>query len=104
MFQFTPFMLILWLTIFSVASPFLDVLEGLIDDKDEEEQTASDHGNSADDDNDSDELLRRCTSDADFSLSESDKDQKKMNIKVQLAVKWRKKTVTIQCLMMIFIN
>lgn len=69
-------MLILWLTIFSVASPFLDVLEGLIDDEDEEEQTASDHGNSADDDNDSDELLRRCTSDADFSLSESDKDQK----------------------------
>ena len=76
----------MWRTIFSLASPFLDVLESLIDDKeeegndgieaDEEEKTDSDHGDYDDDDNnddhDSDELYHRCFSNNNIPLSESD--------------------------------
>lgn len=64
----------MWRTIFSLASPFQDVLESLIDNKkeernddiegDEEEKTDSDHGDNDYDDNnndhDSDELYHCC--------------------------------------------
>ena len=74
---------------FSLASPSLDVLESLLDDKeegnddiegDEEEITDSDHGDNDYDDNndddDSDELYHCCFSNNDISLSESDHDIK----------------------------
>ena len=76
----------MWRTIFSLASPFLDVLDSLIDDKeeegnddiegDEEEKTDSDHGDNDYDDNnddhDSDDLYHCCFSNNDIPLSESD--------------------------------
>ena len=65
----------------SIALPFLDVLEGLLDeeeevddfDPDSEEQSGD---NSEGDDDDSDELLQQCLSETDLPVSEDDEKEK----------------------------
>ena len=77
------------MTLFSLASPFLDVLESLLEGiegeenagigGDGEEESDSDHGDDDDDDDanghDSDELYRCCISNTDLPLSDSEENE-----------------------------
>ena len=75
------------MTLFSLASPFLDVLESVLEDEEgkendeiggDGEESDSNHGDDDDDDangRDSDELYRCCISNTDLPLSESEESE-----------------------------
>ena len=79
----------MWVTLFSLASPFLDVLESLLEDEEgkendeiggDGEESDSNHGDDNDDDDDangcdSDELYHCCVSNTDLPLSESEESE-----------------------------
>ena len=99
----------MWNTIFSLASPFLDVLESHLDHKAEgnddievdEKKIDSDHGDNDYDDNnddhDSDDLYHCCFSNNDIPLSESDDNIKEDS---GVVVNEMEEEDSNQCLMM----